>query len=251
MRTAVPVPAAPSGRRYGPVRMGEKRRGRPPDHDSEQTRAAILATAIRLFGEAGYRGVSMDRLSAEAGLTVRALYHYFPSKRALFDAATADALARFAAEVAARVFVHERLDARVRGYLDVYRTLHRGDPHLVPFIGMVMVDAAADRPAAAGFAEPSGGPVPAVPADGPRTAEVAELLRAFLGTLVDDAIRRGEVHPALDREGAITLLVMLGRGISLSALSDAASFPAMVDALEMLVEGTLLAPAVAPPATEK
>lgn len=228
--------------------MGEKRRGRPADHDSEQTRAAILATATRLFGEAGYRGVSMDRLSAEAGLTVRALYHYFPSKRALFDAATAEALTRFASEVAERVFVHDGLRARVRGYLDVYRALHRSAPELVPFIGMVMVDAAADGPAAAGG--PGAGMSPlgsSSTGSGGRITEVADLLRAFLGTLVDDAIERHEVDPDLDREGAITLLVMLGRGISLSALSDAPSFLAMVDALEMLVDGSLLGPEVDPP----
>jgi AcrR family transcriptional regulator len=229
--------------------MGEKRRGRPADHDSEQTRGAILATAIRLFGEAGYRGVSMDRLSAEAGLTVRAVYHYYPSKRALFDAATAEALGRFASEVAERVFVHEALRDRVRGYLDVYRSLHRSQPQLVPFIGMVMVDAAADDPAAGrGFAtagRPGGHPIASTAGaagGGPPVTEVADLLRTFLGRMVDDAMRRGEVHPALDREGAVTLLVMLGRGISLSASSDAPSFLAMVDALEMLVEGSLLAP---------
>lgn len=230
--------------------MGEKRRGRPADHDSEQTRGAILATAIRLFGEAGYRGVSMDRLSAEAGLTVRAVYHYFPSKRALFDAATAEALGRFANEVAERVFVHEALRDRVRGYLDVYRSLHRTQPQLVPFIGMVLVDAAADDPTAGrGFAaatrtgDRSAAPAASGAAGGePPVAEVADVLRTFLGTMVDDAVRRGEVHPALDREGAVTLLVMLGRGISLSASSDAPSFLAMVDALEMLVEGSLLAP---------
>lgn len=203
-----------------------KRRGRPVGPRSDESRLLILATAQRLFGEAGFGGASMERIAQASGRTVRAVYHYFPSKRALFRAATQQALERFGREVRAKVFVHEHVDDRVRGYLAVYRGLHSTDPHVVPFIGMVLVDAIA---------------TPDTNAD-PDVVEAGAALRAFLGILVDDAIARGEVHPSVDREGTITLLAMLGRGLSLTALSDADSFAPMLDALERLLDGALFTP---------
>lgn len=215
------------------ARATGRRRGRPVDHDSETTKATILAVAQQVFGTVGFAGASMERIANAAELTVRAIYHYFPSKRALFDAATEDALGRFGAAVLEHVFVHERLVDRVHGYLEVFRTLHREQPDVVPFIGMVLVDGvsridAADASRVAGV-DGAG--------DGIATAGVA--LQELIATLVDDAICRGEVSKSLDRGGAITLLVMLGRGLCLSALSDAPTFVAMLDELERLVDGTL------------
>jgi AcrR family transcriptional regulator len=219
-----------------------KRRGRPVGPTSDDSRDLILATAVRLFGASGYAGVSMERLADESGRTVRAVYHYFPSKRALFQAATGQAFERFGREVLAKVFVHERLDDRVKGYLEVYRSLHRTDPHLVPFIGMVLVDAISTDAASARVTDGT---------DGSGLADAAATLSSFLERLVDDAMANGEVHPDVDREGAITLLAMLGRGLSLSALSDAASFAAMLDAFERLVDGTLLTTGLRRPAAGK
>jgi len=46
----------------------------------------LLRAAIKVFAQAGYTGASMDVIAAEAGLTKPTLYHYFPSKEALFSA---------------------------------------------------------------------------------------------------------------------------------------------------------------------
>ena len=220
-----------------------KRRGRPVGHTSDESRDLILATALRMFGEAGYAGVTMERLADESGRTVRGVYHYFPSKRALFEAATEQALDRFAHEVLAKVFVHQRLDERVKGYLEVYRELHRTDPHIVPFIGMVLVDAISEDGGPAGQSS--------VAETTCEIVDAGQALRTFSETLVDDALANGEVHPAVDREAAITLLAMLGRGLSLSALSDADSFSTMLDAFERLIDGTLFTKGLRPPANLK
>lgn len=228
------------------ARATGRRRGRPVDHDSETTKATILAVAQQVFGTVGFAGASMERIATAAGLTVRAIYHYFPSKRALFDAATEDALERFGAGVLEHVFVHERLIDRVHGYLEVFRSLHRDQPDVVPFIGMVLVDGisraddsdASDTDAGDGAADPGNG-----------IATAGDALQELIGTLVDDAIRRGEVSSAVDRDGAVTLLVMVGRGLCLSALSDAPTFAAMLDELERLVDGTLFAPPAPSPAS--
>jgi AcrR family transcriptional regulator len=200
-----------------------RRRGRPPDHAGGETKATILTAAQRLFGCRGYRGVSMEALAAECGVNPRALYYYFPSKRELFEAAAADALTRFGAEVGERVFGKAALRDRVHGYIDVYRDLHRSDPHLLPFVGMVLVDSLADDPQGTGRAP----------------SEAGEVLRGFLETLVDDAFARDELEPGVDRDGALMLLVAIGMGVSLASIGDTGSFPAMLDVLERLNDGTL------------
>lgn len=53
----------------------------------EQTRAAILATAIERFGANGFRSTSVADIARHAGVSGTAAYAYFPNKEALFYAA--------------------------------------------------------------------------------------------------------------------------------------------------------------------
>ena len=46
----------------------------------------ILETADRLFYQRGIRAVGVDTVAAEAGISKRSLYDYFPSKEALIEA---------------------------------------------------------------------------------------------------------------------------------------------------------------------
>ena len=49
-------------------------------------RERILDSAAKVFGQYGYRLVSMELVAQECGLTRQALYHHFDSKEALFRA---------------------------------------------------------------------------------------------------------------------------------------------------------------------
>jgi AcrR family transcriptional regulator len=51
---------------------------------SEETRARILDSAIKLFSGRGYNKASVDDICAEAGISKGAFYHHFESKQALF-----------------------------------------------------------------------------------------------------------------------------------------------------------------------
>lgn len=51
-----------------------------------ETRKKLIEVARRTFAEYGYADTSMDKLTAEAGLTRGALYHHFGDKRGLFAA---------------------------------------------------------------------------------------------------------------------------------------------------------------------
>jgi AcrR family transcriptional regulator len=79
--------------------------GRPVHADGRQTRQAILDAALDLFAEKGYFGTSLRDIATVVGVRESALYNYFSSKEALFNAllelareSTQDAWADFRAQ---------------------------------------------------------------------------------------------------------------------------------------------------------
>lgn len=53
--------------------------------DSEQYRKELLRKAFDLLAEKGYANVTTRQLAKELGISTGAMYHYFPSKKALFE----------------------------------------------------------------------------------------------------------------------------------------------------------------------
>jgi AcrR family transcriptional regulator len=51
---------------------------------SEETRAKIIESAIKLFSARGFNSASVDDICEEAGVSKGAFYHHFESKQALF-----------------------------------------------------------------------------------------------------------------------------------------------------------------------
>lgn len=51
-----------------------------------EKRAAILEAGLTVFAQAGFRGATLDRIAAEAGLSKPNLLYYFPSKDAVYEA---------------------------------------------------------------------------------------------------------------------------------------------------------------------
>jgi AcrR family transcriptional regulator len=54
--------------------------------DAAVRREQIIREAMRCFAEKGFRGTTTRELAARVGITEAALYHYFPSKEALYGA---------------------------------------------------------------------------------------------------------------------------------------------------------------------
>ena len=54
---------------------------------NDERRAQLLERATELFGQHGYDALSMAQIAREAKISKALLYHYFPSKHALFQAA--------------------------------------------------------------------------------------------------------------------------------------------------------------------
>jgi AcrR family transcriptional regulator len=95
----------------------ERRPGRP----SEGAREALVEAARDLFMERDYDDVSTDEILARSGVSRGALYHHFPSKRALFravfEASERRVLELVAAEAAAATTPFDVLLESSRAYL--------------------------------------------------------------------------------------------------------------------------------------
>lgn len=60
-------------------------RPRQPTRIQARNRAAILEAALDVFSALGYRGATVDRIAAAAGLSKPNLLYYFPSKEAIHE----------------------------------------------------------------------------------------------------------------------------------------------------------------------
>src|SRR5215207_3423526 len=60
----------------------------------QHRREQILDAAMSCFARDGYRATSMDDIVRESGLSVGAIYSYFPSKEDLFSAIAAGRVAQ-------------------------------------------------------------------------------------------------------------------------------------------------------------
>jgi len=73
----------------------------------------IAGKAVEVFIRKGYSGVGMRELAAELGLSKSALYHYFPSKAALFMAAGDIATGQYASQFKRPHSVNPTVDERI------------------------------------------------------------------------------------------------------------------------------------------
>lgn len=64
-------------------------------------RSDLAFRAAACFSEHGYGGISMRKISDHLGISKSALYHYFPTKEALFLACTEQIMSREGPDIAA------------------------------------------------------------------------------------------------------------------------------------------------------
>jgi AcrR family transcriptional regulator len=85
----------------------------------DERRRQLLEAGTRLFAEHPFEEISMRRIAAAAGVSKALVYHYFPSKTALFRAAVAEATSELQAVVAAagEGTAFEQLDRSLDAYL--------------------------------------------------------------------------------------------------------------------------------------
>jgi AcrR family transcriptional regulator len=198
-----------------------KRRGRPTDRDSADTRRAIIDSARRLFAERGYSAVTNKDVAAAAGITPAALYHYVDSKLDLYVAVHHDLQRKVYGRFVQAVEAHDTFLGQFEAVLEAAHDLNDEDPSLAMFVGTVRIDMR-------------------------RFPEVAECLAVsvagrdgFFTSIVDAGIASGEVcaaNRAMVEEFVRVMFVGLTEGEPRSAAEHRLS----VDAMRAAIRGELL-----------
>ncbi|MFD9128802.1 TetR family transcriptional regulator [Kitasatospora sp. NPDC059571] len=103
-------------------------RARPKTDKSEQTRALILDTAMRLFQERGYEKTTMRAIAAEAGISVGNAYYYFEKKEFLIQGFYDGMTVQHAVDAGERMAGHtefaDRLGLALASWLDCAAPYH-------------------------------------------------------------------------------------------------------------------------------
>ncbi|RRR71265.1 TetR/AcrR family transcriptional regulator [Streptomyces sp. RP5T] len=94
--------------------------GSAPSTKSEQTRALILETAMRLFQERGYDKTTMRAIAQEAGVSVGNAYYYFAGKEHLIQGFYDRIAAEHQVAVREVLARESELEARLAGVLKVW-----------------------------------------------------------------------------------------------------------------------------------
>jgi AcrR family transcriptional regulator len=95
-------------------------------HAVTERYSAILQTAERLFGEKGYRGVSIDEIARAAGVSKGLVFYHFTSKKALVEHILKDGmttlLIRWDAIAQSSESGRAKLGAAVEACLDLFNS---------------------------------------------------------------------------------------------------------------------------------
>lgn len=158
----------------------------------------IVGEAERAFATRGYGSTSLEEVASGLGLTKAAIYHYFPSKRALLTALLDESLASAKGALEREAPLAERLGA----YAAVYRD------QLEPLTAVVTAQGSRrgrDLEAIRVAGEYMRRGVALLEATLRERAdpERAELLAALFSTLVHGAHMMARHHPGVDREALI------------------------------------------------
>ncbi|MFG2227835.1 TetR family transcriptional regulator [Streptomyces sp. NPDC048644] len=143
-----------------------------PTPKSEQTRALILETAMRLFQERGYDRTTMRAIAQEAGVSVGNAYYYFASKEHLiqgfYDRIAKEHAAAVEGVLARETDLSGRLSGVLLAWLDIAAPYHE-------FAAQFFKNAADPASPLSPFSDES---------QGPRTASIALQRQVLAGTKV-------------------------------------------------------------------
>jgi len=123
-----------------PTTPALRRRGRPANTSTEDTVAAILQAARRLFAAHGYAATSNQLVAGAVGLAHTAIYNHFGSKAKLFTAVFVDVQNLLIAELEESVSAAPDEPPFPRALLDAVEALGGADPSYVDFLASMYVE---------------------------------------------------------------------------------------------------------------
>ena len=204
-------------------RTGQRRLGRPPDVDSTATRAALVVGARRAFATHGYEATSNRMISAAAGVTAGAIYHYFPSKADLYVAVYTELQDVFvdAFEVATRA--GDTMVERYCAMLDAAVEINRTDPSMAGFLVMSSTDLRSH------------------PDLRERLEDQVTRSTSLVAQMASEAVERGELGEGVDSQALEDLLTLVLSGMARFAnlTRDPDRHEAAVDILKRFLRGQI------------
>jgi AcrR family transcriptional regulator len=122
-----------------------RRRGRPPNTSTDDTIAAVLTAARRLFAAKGYAATSNREIAAAAGLAHTAIYNHFGSKPQLFTAVFIDVQQTLMVELDRSVAAAPDRPALPGALFDATEALRAADPSYVEFLASMYIEVGRDH----------------------------------------------------------------------------------------------------------
>lgn len=198
----------------------------------EQTRARIIASAMRCVAEVGYSKATIREIAKAADMTSGSLYHYFPDKSALFAATVREIDEVTSARLRAAAARADDAVDRLEAMLDELHRVLRDYPHLAAFDRAMRAEGAAH----------------------PRRGRVRDpglkALRHIIDEILDDALARKALPPATEPAAAVDAIYALARGLMERATHlTPDAYAATLNSAKELIRGTLFAPQVSRPAS--
>lgn len=166
-----------------------------PEHE-QRRRDQILAAAMACFARSGYRATSMEDVVREAGLSVGALYTYFPSKEDIFIALADRRMESTLAEMRTLFNGPGTMADKSARAVDLF--FDQLEAHFVP-LTRVSLELWGEASRSSRFQE--------------RYCQRIEALRTFFHWLLTSARHNGELRPDVDVDAAAELLMAMNDGI--------------------------------------
>ncbi|MBM4463157.1 MAG: TetR/AcrR family transcriptional regulator [Chloroflexi bacterium] len=157
-------------------------------HAVTERYSAILQTAERLFGEKGYRGVSIDEIAKAAGVSKGLVFYHFNSKRALVEHILKDAMTTLLTRWDAIAQSSESGRAKLRAAVEACMDMFNSRPYLfrIAFFEVILEEEMKDI-----------------------LTVMSNEVPLRIGKLLKDGIATGEFRPVDSRIAAILLMGMI------------------------------------------
>ena len=168
----------------------------------QQRRTQILTAAMTCFARQGYHATSMDDVVRESGLSVGAIYSYFPSKEDLFLALSDDRAEQTLAYLSDLFRAPGPMADKSRDAVDYFFRQLSDD--LLP-LARINVEFMSEAAKSERIQE--------------RQQRRCQSIRQFMRWLLGEAQQRGEVRADVDVPAAAELMIALGEGLLLMSVA--------------------------------
>jgi AcrR family transcriptional regulator len=178
---------------------------------------------MQCVAERGYARATIREIARTAGITSGSLYHYFPNKAEIVRATYLDVSKAAMPQLAAAAEQAEGVVDKLVAVIDEGSRIMQDYPYAVPF------DRAIRAPGVDDAALP----------------KISQSIFAATGRIVESVVeqahRDGELNPTVTPAGATNAVFAVLRGLYDSALSSPSEFRDTVQAIRLLMQGSLLA----------